>query len=150
MKTSGSTEEKNPSNGLNEKSCIKSPTFIPSVSLLLLSQPLCAPRSLSPKPADDGYRVRELEGRLLGNEETLRGRNSSPSSTFGGSKQDDGFSGKCQGSQSCTGVLFNFCCLFFCQTTIDKEKKKSKQPTFRTKTFLCFYHQSSKNSSLLE
>lgn len=142
--------KKKQSNGLNEKSCIKSPTFIPSVSLLLLSQVFCAPRLLSPKPADDEHRDRGLEGRLLGNGETLRGRNYRLSTTFGGSKQDSGFSGNSQGSQPCTGDLFTFCFLFFCQTIIDKEKKKSKQPTFRTKIFLSFYHQSSKNSSLLE
>lgn len=126
MKTSGSKEGKKQSNGLNEKSCIKSPTFIPSVGLLLLSQLLWAPRLLSPMPADNGYRDRGLEDRLLGNEETLRERNRRLSTTFGGSKKDSGFSGKCQGSQPCTRDLFTFCFYFFCQTIIDKEKKKIK------------------------
>lgn len=45
-KTNGSTEGKKTkkekaSNGPNEKSCIRSPTFIPAVSLLMISQPVC-------------------------------------------------------------------------------------------------------------
>lgn len=164
MKNNSSTEDKKTSsNGLNEKICIKSPTFIPSVNVLLLSQLLCVPRLLSPKPASDGYSNKGPESRLLRNWENSEREELQAQYHLWGSKQECEFNRKHQGSQPCTVELFTFCPLFFllvffsffffCQTVIKKKERKTenntpKQPKFWTMTFLCFCHQSSKNSSL--
>lgn len=51
------------SNGPNEKSCIRSPTFIPSVSLLLVSQ-LVSIQVVFFSANDDGYRDGDQEADL--------------------------------------------------------------------------------------
>lgn len=51
------------SNGPNEKSCIRSPTFIPSVSLLLVSQ-LVSIQVVFFSASDDGYRDGDQEADL--------------------------------------------------------------------------------------